>query len=243
MKKITLHFLLISSFVNAQSFYPFCKDCQVVNHTYYSLCYDEKNEQSKWVAYNLTAENVNTKVCEREDNFRIDPKVNTGSANLSDYKGSGYDRGHLCPAADMRFDCEAMSETFFMSNMSPQTPSFNRGIWAKLESKVRNWAVIYEEIFIVTGPVLNGEYLGCIGSNEVTVPKYYYKTILKYNGNDWDCIAIVLPNESGDGEWIDYVVTVDFLEKLTSIDFFNDLPDDAENKMESQKNINKWNLN
>lgn len=240
MKKLTLLFLLFSSIVNAQSFYPLCQDCDVVDHKYYKLCYDEKSEQAKWVAYNLTRKEAETKLCERSDNFRIDPGVNTGSATLEDYKGSGYDRGHLCPAADMRFDCEAMSETFFMSNMSPQSPSFNRGIWAKLESKVRYWAVLYNEIFIVTGPVLNDENLGSIGSNEVTIPRYYYKTILKKDGDSWICIALVLPNEAGDGEWIDYVVTVDFLEKLTTIDFFNDLPDDVENKIESQKNIDKW---
>lgn len=243
MKIISFFFLFVCSFANAQPFYPLCQDCDTINHKYYRLCYDEKNEQAKWVAYNLTVKEVENKLCERSDNFRIDPDVNTGSATLEDYKNSGCDRGHLCPAADMRFDCDAMSETFFMSNMSPQTPSFNRGIWAKLENKVRDWAILYSEIFIVTGPILNGEKLGTIGYNDVTIPKYYYKTILKKDGNGWICIALVLPNEAGSNPWIDYVVTVDYLEKLTTIDFFNGLPDDIENKIESQRNVEKWNLN
>jgi endonuclease G len=93
-------------------------------------------------------------ITKRKDNFRSDPKVKTGSAALSDYKGSGYDRGHLAPAADFKWSATAMSESFYMSNMSPQVPGFNRGIWKNIESTVRNWAVENDEIYIVTGPVL-----------------------------------------------------------------------------------------
>ena len=104
---------------------------QIVNHLGYSLSYNEKNEQASWVAYELTADQVRGTV-KRKDSFRSDPLIKTGSASLSDYKGSGYDRGHLAPAADMKWSTTAMSESFFMSNMSPQLPGFNRGIWKKL---------------------------------------------------------------------------------------------------------------
>ncbi|MEI8048747.1 MAG: DNA/RNA non-specific endonuclease [Bacteroidota bacterium] len=237
-------YIFISYFAAAQdiSYYPKCDASCTVNHTYYRLCYSEADEQAKWVAYKLTAAQVNNKLCERTDDFRVDPNVKTGSATLDDYKGSGYDRGHLCPAADRHFSCDAMSETFFMSNMSPQSPSFNRGIWGKLESKVRDWAVLYNEVFVVTGPILNGQKLGAIGENQVTVPKYYFKTLLKNDGKAWTCIAMVLPNEAGNRQWGDYAITVDSLEKLTSVDFYPGLPDSVENVIEAQKNLSKWDL-
>ena len=113
---------------------------QLVTHLGYSLSYNEKHEQANWVFYELTIDEVLGSI-KRKDQFRADPNIKTGSASLSDYKRSGYDRGHLAPAADMKWSSKAMSESFFMSNMSPQTPSFNRGIWKKLENLVRKWAV------------------------------------------------------------------------------------------------------
>ena len=125
------------------------------------------------MANQLTAKEVNGKY-ERSDNFRKDPHVSTESATLSDYKGSGYDRGHIIPAADMKWSPDAMSASFFMSNMSPQDPSFNRGIWKKLEEQVGKWALENSEIYIVTGPVLTDGPYQTIGVNKVAVPKYYY---------------------------------------------------------------------
>jgi len=234
----------IISCVTAQniSYCPKCDANCTINHKYYKLCYNESDEQAKWVAYSLTNVQVNTNLCDRTDDFRIDPNVKTGTATLEDYKGSGYDRGHLCPAADRHFSCDAMSETFFMSNMSPQTPGFNRGIWKKLEELVRGWALKYENIFVVTGPVLNDEKLGAIGNCKVTVPKYYYKTVLRIDESCWTCIALVLTNESGNKAWSDYVITVDSLERLTSIDFYPGLPDSVENIIESRKNLFEWNI-
>jgi endonuclease G len=108
---------------------------QIITHKYYTLSYSENDEQPYWVAYLLTSSMVNGNTKRTED-FRKDPLVSTGSAELSDYRRSDYDRGHLCPAGDMTINSEAMSETFYLSNMSPQAPSFNRGIWQQLEAKV-----------------------------------------------------------------------------------------------------------
>ena len=129
---------------------------EVVKHTYYTIDYNEKHEQPNWVFYRLTIENTKGKA-KRKDDFRPDPSVSTGSAELSDYKGSGYDRGHLCPAADMKQSDQAMSETFFLSNMSPQVPSFNRGIWAKLEAEVRRQIKGEDDtLYVITGPIFIG---------------------------------------------------------------------------------------
>ena len=145
----------------------------------YALCYRESYEQAEWVAYTLTPEKLikNTK---RTGEFREDPEISTGSALPEDYRFSGYDRGHLAPAADFAYSLETMTDSFFMSNMSPQTPAFNRGGWAKLESFVRTLAAKAETLYIVTGPVLEkdaGEY-GSIGENCVSVPEYFYKALL-----------------------------------------------------------------
>jgi len=108
---------------------------QIVDHNYYSLMYSESHEQPFWVKYMITKNRILNTVCERKDEFRVDPEIKFKSATLKDYYKSGYDRGHLCPAGDMKFSKVAMSESFFMSNMSPQHPSLNRGRWKQLKVK------------------------------------------------------------------------------------------------------------
>ncbi|MGQ8336282.1 DNA/RNA non-specific endonuclease [Sunxiuqinia sp. A32] len=210
---------------------------EVIEHTYYSLSYSENDEQAYWVFYHLTPELINGTE-ERTDDFREDPLVSTGSATLDDYKYSGYDRGHLCPAADMKLDNTSMSESFFLSNMSPQNPSFNRGIWSKLESQVRDWAIEYNGIYVATGPILNAN-LGTIGDNEVSIPSKYYKVIYdEENG----MIALLLANEGSQNPLSDFVVTVDSIEVLTGVDFFPGLDDAIEANLESTVNITNWNF-
>ena len=214
------------------------KESQVVHHLAYTLQYNENHEQADWVAYHLTKEETN-KIFSRTDNFLPDPKVKTESANNEDYKGSGYDRGHLAPAADMGWSKEAMEESFFYSNMSPQVQSFNRGIWKKLEEQVRTWAIENEEIFVVTGPVLK-EGLPTIGPNKVSVPEYYYKAILDYRDPDKKAIALLLPNQASKKPLPGFAISIDQLESETGIDFFPKLEDDEEVKLESTACISCW---
>ena len=231
--------VLISMNLYSQEFdyFPTSTTGQIIKHTYYTLSYSEQNEQAEWVAYELTKSRVYGEVS-RTDNFREDPLVKTGSATLNDYKGSGYDRGHLAPAGDMKFSGTAMSESFYMSNMSPQTPGFNRGIWKKLEAQVRTWAVENEHIYIVTGGIFSSK-IGSIG-NGVTIPKYYYKVILDYKEPGIKAIALILPNEKGTKQLDEYVISIDRVENLTGIDFFPALPDDLENKLEADSDPSKW---
>lgn len=222
-------------------------DHQIRQFEHYSLCYRESYEQAEWSAYCLTEEEL-VKNAKRSDDFRSDPEITTGSATPSDYKKSGYDRGHLSPAADFAFEEKAMSETFYMSNMSPQKGNLNRGLWKDLESKVREWAEIFGRVYVVSGPILEkpaSEY-NSIGENKVSVPEFYYKVLLiplyedekdKETPEDAQSVmmlAFILPNEKC-GEVLDYYeVTVDEVEKRTGLDFFSLLEDSLENELEAK---------
>jgi endonuclease G len=213
----------------------------VISHKAFSVCYNEHHEQAQWVAYRLTAAMCLNNSEERGDDFRADNDVLTGSASPADYRKSGYDRGHLCPAGDMAWNDVAMSESFLMSNMSPQLPAFNRGIWKKLEGNVRQWAKDNEEVFVVTAGVLNGN-LKSIGGNKVSVPEFYYKVVLDAKPPELKAIAFVMPNCANKVSVFNYAVSIDSVEHLTGIDFFPALPDSLENELESRFSVNLWNV-
>ncbi len=213
----------------------------VVTHTGYSLLYNEKYEQANWVAYELTKEKTK-KLFERSNKFIPDPHVKTGTANDNDYSGSGYDKGHLAPAADMGWSSVTMAESFYYSNMSPQIPSFNRGIWKKLEELVRTWAIENNTIYIVTGPILTSG-LQTIGPNKVAVPKYFYKVILDYTEPYIKGIGFIIPNMGSSEQLQHFAVTIDSIENITGINFFPSLPDEQENIIEKKLCINCWSWN
>ena len=213
-------------------------DEQIIDHFGYSLSYNEDHEQANWVIYELTDNEVSGGV-KRKNQFRSDPKVKTASASLSDYRGSGYDRGHLAPAADMKWSVTAMSESFYMSNMSPQRPSFNRGIWKRLEEQVRLWALNNKSIYVVTGGVLEDE-LETIGVNEVSVPEYFYKVILDYIEPELKGVGFIIPNKRSNERLINFAVSVDSVEISSGIDFFYLLPDSIEKRIESNVNLSEW---
>jgi len=226
---ILISLVLFSGFAKAQDFTPSSKG-EIIHHTYFTLAYNEQHEQAAWVFYKLTRDQV-FGTTSRDDDFRPDPAVSTTSAQLTDYKGSGYDRGHLCPAADMKISPEAMSESFYLSNMSPQDPSFNRGIWTQLEEEVRSLALSYNQIYVVTGPIFK-DCLGSIGANKVTVPGYYYKVIYIPLEKPL-MLGFVLPNCAGNKQHYQYSTPVDSIESLTSIDFFPQLNDNLEASLEA----------
>lgn len=213
----------------------------VVDREGYALGYSETHEQAAWVIYRLTAEEVKTKAAKRDDSFKEDPAIPTGSATLADYRNSGFDRGHLAPAADMGYSVQTMEDSFYMSNMSPQSPDFNRGVWKRLEEQIRAFAITEGDIYIVTGPVLpkTKTEAKSIGDNEVTVPSAFYKVI-------WDrtppekMLGFVLPNEGSNRTLKDFAVTVDAVEQLTGLNFFSELPTEKQEDLESTITINAW---
>ena len=207
--------------------------------TGFTLCYREGYEQAEWVAYTITPEKL-IKVAKRTDKFLPDPEISTGSATPEDYKGSGYDRGHLAPAADMAYSADTMWESFFMSNMSPQEPAFNRGIWNNLENYVRTVAGKCDCLYIVTGPVLEkpAPSYAAIGKSRVSVPEYYYKVMLAVMYDDLmsaatvSAYAYILANEESDARLKTFQCSIDSVEMRTGIDFFSQLDDRLEELLE-----------
>jgi endonuclease G len=233
----TTHHLNVSKINNLEIPKISSKD-EMISHTGYSLLYNEAHEQANWVAYELTKEET-SKLFERTNKFMPDPLIKTGSARDEDYQGYGYDRGHLAPASDMGYSSITMTESFYYSNMSPQVPSFNRGIWKKLEALVRTWAIENNSIYVVTGPILT-KGLETIGPDKVSVPKYYYKVILDYTEPSIKGIGFILPNEGSKENLENFALSIDSVESVTGIDFFNLLENRQENEIEKTLCLNCW---
>ena len=210
----------------------------VVSHSGYTFQYNESTEQADWVAYELTLDELNGTV-ERTNNFKPDPNVSTGTATDEDYYKSGYDRGHLAPAADMTWSEQAMTESFYYSNMSPQYASFNRGIWRQLEGRTRKWAAAFDRLLIVSGPLFLGNST-VIGPNKVSIPSHYFKVLLVFNDSVKEGVAFILPNKKGEADLFSYAVTIDSVEQATGIDFYAALPNREERKIESTLNREFW---
>lgn len=232
-----------SAYVGEEHFLPAdIRGSEVYHYAKYSISYNEKYEQANWVAYVLSGSDLEKPWSPRNDNFRPDPAISQGSATPNDYRGSGYDRGHMVPAADMAYDANAMDETFLMSNISPQSRNFNQGIWRELEELTRDWAKKYKRLYIVSGPVLSVEPKGYIGKeNEVAVPTAYYKVILDLDEPEQKAIAFILDNEVNYEPLYKFATTVDEVEDLTGINFFADfMPAQLEAELEGNVNLDLW---
>ena len=217
---------------------------QVLDRDGYALGYSSSARQPLWVTYRLTASEVTNRVVRRTDDFQPDPWIETEPVTPADYLRSGYDRGHLAPAADMLWSSNVMVESFLMSNMSPQRPAFNRGIWARLEQAVRQIAVREGSVFVVTGPVFdltNGVFESAntanrsplaIGRTGVRVPDGYYKVLLDETPPR-KAIGFILPNAGSNRPLGEFACTVDDVERATGLDFFQGLDDPSESELES----------
>ncbi|GAB2580044.1 DNA/RNA non-specific endonuclease [Spirosoma areae] len=218
-------------------------DGELIRHEGYTLRYRDQYKVAEWVAYPLLAYEITGDANRKNEQFKPDPSVSTGTALPSDYTRSGYDRGHLAPAGDFKFSQRMMRETFLMSNITPQEPQFNRGIWSDLENQVRAWARRDNGLYVVTGPVLK-RGLPTIGkANEVSVPEKFYKVVLYANKPSIRLIGFLLDNEPSDQSIKEFVVPVDQIEQLTGLDFFPKIPDDLEQKLESKgraEMVDEW---
>lgn len=219
-------------------FLPKSSTNEIVRHKYYTLSYNEEHEQAEWVAYELKKNQLSYTNHQRPY-FEDDPQVETGSASWRNYRKSGYDKGHLCPAGDRRFSEEAFIETFYTSNISPQLNDFNAGIWNRLEQKTRYWASKYDGVYVVTGGVLSKD-LNKIGKENVSVPKYFYKILLDNSRGEYKTIAFLIPHEDSEKPLNKFVVSIDKIEKMTGLDFFPRLPDAIENKLEQSSDYKGW---
>lgn len=220
---------------------PTATNNQIIKHDYYTLSYNEDAEQAEWLAYELKKNYIINNDFKRPY-FIEDPKVKSQSADWRNYKRSGYDKGHLCPAGDMEFSQSAYDDTFYTSNISPQNHDFNGGIWNRLEQKVRYWAQRYDGVYVVTGGVLKNTSK-TIGTEKVVVPDFFYKIILDESNGKYKMIAFLIPNVKSNKPLYDFVVSVDSIEKMTGIDFFPKLEDAVENNLEKNSSIKSWVFN
>lgn len=204
----------------------------------YTTSYNSETHNPNWVAWHLTAEHVDGEI-PRLRYFIEDEQVPTPRTTNEDYKGSGWSRGHMCPAGDNKWDEVAMRESNLLTNICPQHSSLNSGLWNVIERDCRKWAKRYENLYIVCGPVYLNRKHETIGSNKVVVPEAFYKVILRLTPEPV-AIGFVVRNNEGKKKKDQFVNSVDDVERITGFDFFSALPDDIENKVESQADINDW---
>ena len=203
---------------------------QVITHTGYTVKYDADYKTPQWVAWSLTAEQAEGTV-PREKEFYPDPDVRGAKAYPKDYANSGYDRGHMAPAGDMKWSAKAMKESFYMSNMCPQNRNLNRGDWKELEELERKWAVSHGVVNIAAGPIYYNVSPTRIGNNKVAVPDAFFKVILVDYPKAPKAYGFIFKNEAGSHPLSSYQLTVNEVEKATGMDFFPGLSE----KVESQK--------
>ena len=204
----------------------------------FCLGYSYKYRQAVWVAYTLTAANLQGPQVRRSNRFRVDPAVKYAPVKPRDYDRTGYDKGHLAPAADMTYSAESMSHTFLMSNISPQMPGCNRGIWKRLETQVRHWAIKEGKLSVVTGPVFTSSPI-VMGSEAIPVPAAYYKVILDLT-SPMKMIGFIIPNRKSKQPLSSFVHTVAEVERVTGCDFFRELEDDLEERLEKESSLAAW---
>ncbi len=212
---------------------------------FFTLSYSKAHRQAEWVAYELLKSNLEKEDFRRPSFFKPDSRVpEEFRVKHGDYSSTEYDRGHLASAADFSWSQEGIETTFYTTNISPQDPSFNRGIWKKLETAVRGWAIQYEQLYVVTGPILTERAKKRFPKeqNYIAVPRRYYKVLLNYIDNQPIAIGFILNNEDSKLELSDFVVSIDEIEEVTGLDFFQELPDNIEVSLESKKNLSDWGL-
>ena len=214
------------------------KSDKEVKRTGYALGYSEKYEQALWAQYRLTKEQVTNKNTVRTNDFKDDPDIPTGSAKAKDYSKSGYDKGHLVPAEDMRYSDVTMRESFYMSNMSPQSSGFNRGVWKRLEKAVRRFAFAEGSIVVVTGPIFD-KYGGRTIGDGVAVPTAFYKVIYDETP-PCKMIAFLLPHESSQKDIKDFVCTVSKVEERTGLKFFPKLSSGVSSDLKTRSSPSEW---
>lgn len=212
---------------------------KILKRSNYTVSYNRNWNLPNWVAWELNKDETRGKN-NRNEEFTSDPDLPKDNQVESwDYSGSGYDRGHMCPAGDNHFDAKAMNESFYMSNICPQDHELNKGKWNDLEIACRRWANRYGELYIVCGPIIdkrNGKRIG--KEHEVIVPEKFFKVVLITSTKPVRAIGYIFENNSSERPY--KVHTVDEIEKITGMDFFPNLPDNIEDMVESRYETSDW---
>lgn len=211
---------------------------QIIHHTGYTVSYNKDLKLPNWVSYELTRNETKGKE-KRSNRFIADPLVKGLIATNADYTHSGFDKGHMAPAADMKWSPQAMKESFYFSNMCPQHPQLNRRGWKNLEGKIRDWAIADSAIIVICGPIV-AKQPKTIGKNKVVVPQQFFKVVLSPFVKPMRAIGFLFNNKQAVEPLSTYAVTIDSIERLTNMDFFAPLPDEIENKIEAEANYFQW---
>lgn len=216
----------------------------LLRHSGYTVSYNMNYNEAHWSAWVLTAKRTQGKA--KRDNFTFspDPLLPEAQAVVTqDYSGSGYDRGHLCPAGDNKWNETAMKECFYLSNICPQKPDLNRGDWKELEDLCRDWANDGYTLYIICGPLFTSSKPKHIGKqHKIAVPDGFFKVILRQKGNKKEALGFLYKNGNQNMPVAAHATSVDEVEKLSGFDFFSQLPDAIENRLESEKNPDKWGI-
>ena len=202
------------------------------------VSYNPDTKVPNWVAWHLTGEHTDGHIG-RSNAFYADDAVPSPRATIEDYRGSGWSRGHMCPAGDNKWDAVAMAESFSLINVCPQNASLNSGLWTSIEIDCRNWAKRFQDIYIVCGPVFYKQDHEVIGANEVYVPEAFFKVVLCLNGTPKG-MGFVVKNTAGTKKRDLYYNSIDQVERITGMDFFPALPDDIEEEIESKLDLDQW---
>lgn len=203
----------------------------------FAVGYSYRRRQALWVCYILTAEQLAMKQVKRSNRFRADPLVEDRPVQPGEYDRSGFDRGHLAPASDMTYSQRTMEDSFFMTNISPQIPACNRGIWKRIEAQARAWAMQEKRLFVITGPIFDDN--GTMGDTGISVPKAFYKVLLDMTP-PYKMIAFIVPNRRTKRPIRAFVATVDEVESTTGLNFFSNLEDSLEAILEQKAEIGDW---
>ena len=206
----------------------------------FTVNFNTSNRTPNYVCWELLGTETDGSSSRAHEKFWQDEEIKN-CPKTSDYTHSGYDRGHLYPAADAKWDAESMSQCFSMANISPQVHALNAGAWKTLEDKERLWAKRDSAIIIIAGPIYQSEDKLRIGQAGVRVPSAYFKVLLAPYVDNPRAIAFVYPNEQCPGNMQNYSQSVDYVESITGFDFFSSLPDEIENKIESTYSFKEWN--
>ncbi|WP_071146111.1 DNA/RNA non-specific endonuclease [Bacteroides ihuae] len=213
---------------------------QVIRHKGYIVSYNKSWKLPNWVSYELTRTELTGKA-KRNNRFMSDPFVYGSSASNKDYARSGFDKGHMAPAADMKWDEVAMKESFYFSNVCPQHPELNRRKWKDLESQIRDWARVDSVLIIICGPLVDKQSK-TIGRNSITVPTGFFKIILSPFPTP-RAIGFIFKNERSVANLRSYCITIDNIESISGLDFFSHLPNKLERQIESQIEFSHWPMN
>ena len=212
----------------------------VVQHTGYTVSFNSDWNIPNWVAYELTKEEVAGDE-PRAEHFIPDPEIRN-CPTTDDYKNSGYDRGHMAPAGDMKWSETAMKESFYLSNICPQNHNLNSGDWKSLEEHLRTMATQYDKVYIVCGPIVSTSPKTIGKEHKVTVPAAFFKAVLRQKGDSWSAIGFMFANEAGHKNLSTYAMSIEDLQIVTDLDFFYNLPDKIEEEVEATYSLSDWDL-